>query len=189
MIARGRHGQAGKNRTTTYRSWHMMIQRCCNPNATRFERYGGRGITVCQGWRESFEAFYRDMGKRPEGTTLDRINRDGPYCKENCRWATRREQQSNLRSNRKISYQGETHTLAEWSRVLNLPMKRLESRLRKGWTVERAMREPFRPEATHCPNGHEYTQHTTHFYRGGRRCRICRSARIQRYEQRVNGAA
>lgn len=81
--------------TPTYMSWTCMKQRCLNPKAHAFERYGGRGITVCERWRTSFEEFYKDMGKRPPGTTLDRINSDGNYEPGNCRWATWKQQGSN----------------------------------------------------------------------------------------------
>lgn len=87
----------GSSTTKTYNSWKAMLSRCTNPKSSRFKDYGGRGITVCERWLESFENFLEDMGEKPEGTTLDRIDPDGNYHKENCRWADATEQNYNRR--------------------------------------------------------------------------------------------
>lgn len=89
-----KHGMAGSR---TYISWQRMIQRCYNPLETNFKNWGGRGITVCDEWRESFNSFYKDMGDRPLGTSIDRIDNSKGYFKENCKWSTRREQNINKR--------------------------------------------------------------------------------------------
>jgi hypothetical protein len=88
------HGMSG---TRTYYSWRCMIKRCEDRKNKDFHSYGARGISVCKEWRNSFEQFYKDMGERPSGKTLDRINVNGNYCKENCRWANPKEQSSNKR--------------------------------------------------------------------------------------------
>lgn len=93
-----RHGHSKRNfASRTYRSWDNMIQRCTNSNRENFKRYGGRGIKVCSGWVMSFKYFLRDMGERPIGTTLDRIDVDGHYVPDNCKWSTPKEQRNNRR--------------------------------------------------------------------------------------------
>lgn len=88
--------RTGLSHTRAYVSWHNMIYRCTNPKDKKWKYYGGRGIRVCSRWKQ-FDLFYKDMGDRPEGTTLDRIEGDKGYYKENCRWADRKTQQENRR--------------------------------------------------------------------------------------------
>lgn len=111
-----------------------MIQRCTNPNASNNYRYVGRGITVYGPWKEDFKSFYDwavNTGYQ-KGLTLDRMNNDKGYSPENCRWANRIEQQNNTRRNHFVVYNGEKHTLAEWSRILNINAEILRRRVNRG---------------------------------------------------------
>lgn len=99
---RARGGNKGACPSRTYTTWQTMKQRCLNPNHDAWYRYGGMGITICSRWRDSFENFLTDMGERPEGRTLDRIDKDGNYEPGNCRWATPLEQSNNKRRLEKV---------------------------------------------------------------------------------------
>lgn len=109
----------GMSHTPTYVSWNSMRQRCLNPKNPNYRDYGGRGIVCCDRW-SSFEAFLADMGVRPAGTTLEREDNDGNYEPGNCRWATPTSQSRNRRNNLRITHEGETLLLADWSRRLGV---------------------------------------------------------------------
>lgn len=126
-----------------HRVWHLMIQRCTNPKATQAIHYHGRGIKVCDRWR-SFENFYADMGPRPEGMTLDRIDNDGDYDLGNCRWATNEVQSRNKRSNRWVTFQGKRMCITDALKLVNLDVSSFYARLKKGWSVDRALSQPRR---------------------------------------------
>jgi hypothetical protein len=115
-----------------------MRQRCRSPKNNKYKNYGARGITVDPAW-DDFWQFVDDMGPRPEGCTLDRKDNNGPYSKDNCRWASPLEQQSNRRNNHLITLNGETMTRAEWSRKTGIPDTTLRFRLKNGWTPEEAL--------------------------------------------------
>lgn len=115
-----------------YHSWNSMKNRCNNPNLKEYKNYGGRGISYDPRW-EDFREFYKDMGKRPEGTTLDRIDVDKNYCKENCRWATREQQQHNLRIHKKIDVGitfDEKHPTCKYQAGINFKNKRYANRFK-----------------------------------------------------------
>lgn len=124
----------GLSHDPLYIVWGGMIQRCTNEHADNFQRYGGRGIIVCEDWRKNFENFYNwaISNGYENGLTLDRINNNSGYFPENCRWIDRRAQQNNTRRNRFIEYKGETHTIAEWSRILNINYATLWSKINRG---------------------------------------------------------
>lgn len=126
-------------------SYYQMITRCTNPNSKSYHNYGGRGIIVCDRWRHSLANFIADMGDRPEGATLDRIDNDGPYSPENCRWATIDEQARNKRCNHLITYNGETLIIRDWELRIGLPPGTLRRRIdESGWSIDRAMTIPIK---------------------------------------------
>ena len=120
-----------------------MKARCLNTNAPNYTSYGGRGITICERWM-SFVNFLADMGERPPGTSLDRIDNDRDYCPDNCRWATPRQQSRNTRIARLITFNGETMRVVEWAERLGLNEYIIRSRLKYGWSVERALTRPVK---------------------------------------------
>ena len=134
-----RHGMKW---TPTWKSWQGMMERCRNKSGDHSERYAKRGIEVCERWH-LFENFLADMGTRPEGKTLDRINNDGNYEPSNCRWATQEEQSNNKGNNVFLEYKGERKTVYQWARVVGMNPATLERRIGKyKWPVERALTEP-----------------------------------------------
>lgn len=135
-------------RSRTYRSWESMKERCNNPNNTNYPNYGGRGISVCGRWINSFENFLADMGERPEGKTLERINnKTGNYEPSNCIWATSIEQCNNRRSNRHFTVLGKSGTLSQLCREFAISKHVVWSRISEfNWSVEKAFLTPIRPK-------------------------------------------
>lgn len=136
-----KHGHApyGRPPSRTYRSWATMIQRCHNPNNPRYDRYGGRGIKVCDRWRYSFVSFLADMGIRPVGRTLDRANGDGHYEPGNCQWSDNMTQGGNTIRVRKITAFGKTQSLRRWAIEYKISMGALAQRLDAGLAPELAL--------------------------------------------------
>lgn len=131
----------GGHLSRTYASWQEMRRRCLNPRHVKYPRYGGAGIKVCAEW-ESYETFLADMGERPEGTSIDRIDGARGYYRENCRWATPREQQSNLSNNRYVVCDGEKVTLSELARRTGIGRGTLEYRRKQGWPLDTLLSPP-----------------------------------------------
>lgn len=148
-----KHGAEGSR---LYQIWHDMKTRCTNPNSDAFKDYGARGITVCAEWNDDFASFrewslangYEEAAPRGE-CTIDRIDNDGPYSPENCRWVSMKKQSNNRRSNHLVTYNGETHTITEWSEVSGVPYPVLKNRITVlKWPIEKAIETPakkYRP--------------------------------------------
>ena len=135
-----RHGATTqRSKSPEYIVWSAMHDRCRNPNNKRFARYGGRGISVCERWWE-FPLFLEDMGLRPQGHSIERINNDGNYEPENCRWATRVEQAANQAHSRLITAFGRTLTVSAWGRELGIERTTIRDRLKRGLSPEEALR-------------------------------------------------
>lgn len=153
------HGFGRRNAqwTPEYRCWINIKSRCYDKSKKHYHNYGGRGITVCDRWKESFEHFLADMGTRPTPKhSIDRINNDGNYscgkCGQclangwpmNCRWATRAIQDSNKSTNRWITHNGETRTLEQWATIIGVTSMAIHCRIKRGDSIERALRPKSR---------------------------------------------
>jgi hypothetical protein len=139
-ISKYSHPKHGYYGTTIYRVWIRMRQRCNNPNDRNYRWYGARGITVCERWSD-FGSFIADMGVRPKGMTLERIDNNKGYNPDNCRWATMQEQGRNRRDNRNYTLNGVTQNISAWARQIGISHETMRQRLSK-WPTEKALSEP-----------------------------------------------
>lgn len=146
--ARATHGMSNARE---YAIWSGILSRCRNPNSKDFQNYGGRGIYVSERWLV-FENFFHDMGPSAAGMSIERLDNDGPYCKENCKWATRQEQNRNSRHNRNLVCDGESKPLGVWAELMGISRSCLDARLKSGWSVEKAIRTPTRPHKKYTKN-------------------------------------
>lgn len=126
-----------------------MIGRCHNPEDPQYKNYGGRGISVCERWRSSIANFVEDMGECPAGHSIERIDNDGDYCPENCRWATPTEQALNTRRNHILDLNGRKQTVSQWAKELNMSPNTIYGRLHRGWSVEKTLTHPIDPRPRH----------------------------------------
>jgi len=134
-----KHGHSENGGSPEYRSYQSMINRCTNTRAHNYHLYGGRGITICEEWLNSFNSFFNDMGNRlSKNHSLDRINNNLGYCKENCKWATRKEQANNKRNTLHISYKEETKTIDDWAKSIDISYSSMFS-LYKKYGIEEAL--------------------------------------------------
>ena len=143
-----KHGEAKRKngtRTRLYVIWCHMIERCENVNSTRYADYGGRGIRVCDEWKDF--AVFRDWAVEngySSELSIDRLNNDGDYEPSNCKWSTRKEQGNNKRNNRLLTYKGRTQTMTQWADEIGMNPDTFKYRIYLGWSVERAIEEPIR---------------------------------------------
>lgn len=139
-----KHGNARAGEASAeYRTWQALKNRCLNKNSPKYNRYGGRGISVCDKWLASFVCFLEDVGPRPSSKhQLDRIDNDGDYAPSNCRWALPRQQARNRRSNRLLTYKGETLCVAAMADKYSVDARVLWRRIDLGWSIEEALTLP-----------------------------------------------
>lgn len=183
-----------KNQHPLYSVWQGMLRRCYTPTTRQFHDYGGRGIAVCERWRgaDGFKNFVSDMGVRPEGCTLDRYpNNDGNYEPGNCRWATRKQQQYNLRTNNIVVIEGREYIAAALANAFRLKPDTVVNRARLGLTLAEVTSPAKRVFAaglalggkasadkrraiTHCPQGHAYDENAAYTPKGWRYCMECK---------------
>lgn len=128
----------GMSRTKVHDAWKSMHARCYRPSTSSYQYYGGRGINVCARWAR-FEDFYADMGDPPQGTSLDRLDSNGDYSPDNCRWATPTEQSRNRSMARPLTVNGVTKLLCDWVKETGVKRTTIIMRLKRGWTTERAI--------------------------------------------------
>lgn len=137
-----KHGYA-KSKPPEYRAWQEMRQRCKNPNHKFYKNYGGRGVQVCERWND-FQNFLDDVGFKPSNKySIDRINNDGNYSPENCRWTNSKQQARNRSNNVLYTYKGQSFTIPEWAEKFNINKSTLHSRINKhGWSIQKALETP-----------------------------------------------
>lgn len=185
-------------------TWRSMWRRCTNPNDTSFHNYGGRGITVCDRWKD-FHAFVADMGDRPDGFTLDRVNNDAGYSPANCRWTSRTEQLLNRRTTLKVTVEGVTYLAHDLAKACGHKSLTIKERAERGMSLAEvlyrgrhvgsnvgpaiAARVAKQRALTHCKHGHEFTPENTITHpTGTRACRECARATLRRCRARRRAA-
>jgi hypothetical protein len=142
---RGRKDTHGMSKTNTYRIYQAMKNRCYNPKNKAYKSYGGREITICDRWLESFENFYEDMGECPQGYSIERKDVDSDYEPNNCEWILINDQGLNKTSNRFITFEGQTKCLSQWAEEKNILAATIADRIdKRGWSLDKALNSPVR---------------------------------------------
>ena len=194
-----------KNPHPLYNVWRSMRDRCMNPNFRQWDAYGGRGIKICERWND-FHAFASDMGPRPDGCSLDRIDNDGDYSPENCRWADRKTQQRNQRRAVYVDIDGKRYRAIELAELSGHKTDTIVERARQGLPYDEvicpkrrfggadigkvgpAARKRIAAAKTHCSKGHQLTEANTYVTKQGwRRCRACHNAKARRLRAAQRG--
>ena len=187
-----------KNPHPLYQVWQGMKARCLNPSNKHYQNYGGRGIKICNDWINDFKQFVQDMGERPKGYSIDRINNDGDYTPNNCKWSTKKEQQRNRRITKYVTIEGVKHLVCEiaekydfkWDTIVqraktaktfNELVDKTRKVYKEGLALGGKASGAKKQAMTHCKAGHEFTEANTHIYKGWRRCRTCH--RIRQYNR------
>jgi hypothetical protein len=134
----------GMTKTTEFKTWSCMIERCYTSGRKDEKSYYAKGIKVCDRWKNDFSAFYKDMGHRPKGMTLDRIDGNGNYEPSNCRWATPKQQALNRSTTHRLSYDGKSYTVEEASFYFDIPVTAIYKRLKLWGNTERVLTEKVR---------------------------------------------
>lgn len=168
----------GVSSTPAYACWNSMRHRCTSPKAQYWKLYGGRGISIDPRWSE-FSEFLKDMGERPPGMTLDRINNDGNYEPGNCRWATPKTQARNTRTNRRLKIDGITAAMVEHAERLGVNYHTLVARINKTGSANPP------PKRTHCVWGHPFSGENLGFTRSSRVCRTCSRSRAKETSRKM----
>ncbi len=138
-----KHDGASSRYPAEYNAWRKMLFRCINPKSPSWKHYGGRGISVCRKWTKNFWSFFHDLGPKPfPGAILDRIDNDGNYVPGNVRWTTAKRSATNRRTTRFLTWQGKTHSITRWARILGIYPGRIHQRLQLGWSVEDTLSIP-----------------------------------------------
>jgi hypothetical protein len=183
-----------KNPHPLYTVWMSMKDRCRNPNNHAWKNYGARGIFVCDEWQSDFWKFVEDMGPRPDGYTLDRIDNEKGYFPENCRWASRSQQQRNRRVTVYVEVEGRRHKAIDLAKIAGVKTDTIVNRAAKGFSYDKviakeklqdlsgfalggkAFGEKMRAR-THCSRGHKYTEGSFNYIAkdNARRCKVCRT--------------
>lgn len=187
-----------KNPHPLYQTWQSMKARCLNPNNPSYADYGGRGIKICDQWMHNFNQFVDDMGVKPQGYSIDRIDNNGNYSPQNCKWSSKKEQQRNRRVTKHITIEGVTYLVCELSEKYGFKYDTIVNRAKTAKTFDEIVDKAKKvykeglalggkasgakkQSMTHCKAGHEFTETNTHIYKGWRRCRACH--RIRQYNR------